>query len=309
MPARPPLAELVDRREWAASALGTLAAAFASLEARLAGELSLPWPLGAAARRAIGLGAGAEAGIVAGYAAQRVLGQYDFSLFGEERAARLLFVAPNIDLARSDLRADRELFLRWIALHETTHVLQFESVPWLAPHLRRLAGELLEAAGSGIDPARLGSLVGRLAREPRALVRSLLRGELTRLLADPPALAVLDRLQATMSVIEGHAEHVMDVGAGRDPRLAALRRRLEERRARRGGLGELVSRLLGFELKLRQYELGKRFWDAIAERLGERAPALVWSGPAMLPDLAELERPELWLERVAAPEPIREAPL
>ena len=118
----PPAAEVVDRRGWAEGALGTLAFAAEPLERRLAEELTMPGPLGGVARRVVGGGAGIEAGVAVGYAARRVLGQYDVAVFGPARPGRLLFVGDNMESARLELGADRSLFLRWIALHETTHV-------------------------------------------------------------------------------------------------------------------------------------------------------------------------------------------
>jgi coenzyme F420 biosynthesis associated uncharacterized protein len=298
----PPGPELIQRREWARTALGTLGEAARPVEARLAAELDLPGPLGGLARRAVGAGIGLEAGLAAGYAAKHVLGQYDVALFGAERPPRLLFVAENLEAARRALRADRELFLHWVALHECTHVVQFERVDWLVPHVRALVSQLIEGAAAGFDAAAVRRLGRRLLREPRAVVRAALRGELARMLSDPAHGQTLDRLQATMSVIEGHAEHVMDAAAaefGSD--LAELRRRLEARRDRRGGLSELLGRLLGMEMKLRQYRLGKAFCDRVAEAAGPEAVRLVWRSPDDLPDLAELEAPQRWLDRVAVP--------
>jgi coenzyme F420 biosynthesis associated uncharacterized protein len=296
----PPPPELIDRRAWARNALATLAEAAEPLEARLADDLGLPGPLGTIARRGVGAAVGTEVGLAAGYAARRVLGQYDLALFGPPRPARLLFVAENMDAARRNLEADREIFLRWVALHETTHVIQFERVEWLAAHMRSLAGRLVEGAAEGLGAAGLTAIGRRLIRDPREFVRALLRGELARTLADPERRRLLDRLQATMSVIEGHAEHVMDAcAAEHGPALAELRRRLDERRARRGGLGELIARLLGIDLKLRQYEDGKAFCDAVVEEAGPEALRLVWRSEADLPDLDELESPRRWLDRVA----------
>jgi len=298
----PPEAELIARREWARTALATLSEAAGPVEARVAAELDLPGPLGGLARRAAGAGIGIEAGLAAGYAAKRVLGQYDVALFGAERPPRLLFVGENLEASRRALRADRELFLHWVALHECTHVIQFERVEWLAPHVRELATRLIEGAAQGFDGAGLGRLGRRLLREPMAVVRAALRGELARTLSDPAHRETLDRLQATMSVIEGHAEHVMDASAaefGAD--LTELRRRLEARRERRGGLSELLGRLLGMDMKLRQYRLGKAFCDRVAREAGREAVRLVWRSPEDLPDLAELEAPHRWLDRVALP--------
>jgi coenzyme F420 biosynthesis associated uncharacterized protein len=297
---QPPLPELIDRRAWSRNALATLAEATTQLEARVADDLRLPGPLGAIVRRTVGAAVGTEAGLAAGYAAKRVLGQYDIAIFGAPRPSRLLFVAENMDAARRGLDADRSLFLRWVALHETTHVIQFDRVDWLAGHMRGLAGELIEGAAEGIDAAELAAIARRLLRDPRDLVRALLRDGLGRTLADPRRRRLLDRLQATMSVIEGHAEHVMDACASdQGPELGRLRRRLEQRRARRGGLGELIARLLGMDLKLRQYEAGKAFCDAVVGLEGPEALRAVWRSPDDLPDLAELDAPRSWLRRVA----------
>lgn len=298
--AAPPRPELIDRREWARTALAMLAEAARPIEARVFAELELPGPLAPIARSVAGAAAGAEAGLAVGYAARRVLGQYDLALFGRERRARLLFVTENLAAARRDLEASPGPFLRWVALHESTHVVQFERVPWLAPHIRALAGELVESAAAGLDTGTLAELGRRLVADPRAVVRKVLRGELARVLADPAQVATVDRLQAAMSVIEGHAEHVMDAGArelGAD--VAELRRRLDQRRERRGGLGEVIGRLLGIDLKLRQYQLGKAFCDAVARSGGAEALVAVWRSPDHLPDLAELEDPGRWLERVS----------
>lgn len=299
IPPSPPRPESVDRRQWSRAALATLAAAARPLEHRLAAEVSVPRPLDGIVRGLLGAGAAAEVGLAVGYAARRVLGQYDVALLGDERPSRLLFVAPNIDGARAELGADAELFQRWIALHECTHVLQLESVPWLVPHLRALLARLLDRAAAGIEGGQLAALARRLVRDPREFIRTLLRGELARALAGPADRALFDRLQATMAVIEGHAEHVMDACAAEDRRLAELRRRLDRRRASRRGLADVLNRLLGMDLKLRQYELGKRFWDeAVATSNGE-ALVRAWGSPAALPDLEELENPRAWLTRTA----------
>jgi putative hydrolase len=104
-----------------------------------------------------------------------------------------------------------------------------------------------------------------------------------------------------MALIEGHAEHVMDAApSGRDGGVARLRDRLEARRASQNGLGDVIARLLGFDLKLRQYRLGKAFCDAVVDVNGVEGLNEAWRGPASLPTLAELERPEAWLARVPA---------
>jgi putative hydrolase len=171
--------------------------------------------------------------------------------------------------------------------------------------LARLLDRLIEGASARLDQTSLRAIARRLfAGDPRATVRALMRGELPRLFAGPEQAGTLDALQATMAVIEGHAEHVMDAAAeDLDPGYARLRVGLEARRANRGGLGDVIARLLGMELKLRQYRLGKTFCDAVAREAGVDGLNGVWRDPESLPTLGELERPLEWLRRTATPTP------
>ncbi len=142
-----PAAEAVGREEWAAANLGMLATLLDPLAERLGERLSAAGPLSGMLRTASGAALAAEAGLVVGYMSQRVLGQYELSLLQPDVAPRLVFVAPNLERAARDLRADRDSFYGWIVLHELTHAFQFGSVPWLRGHL----GDLLEeVAGRGV---------------------------------------------------------------------------------------------------------------------------------------------------------------
>jgi putative hydrolase len=101
-----------------------------------------------------------------------------------------------------------------------------------------------------------------------------------------------------MSLIEGHAEHTMDaVGAEVLPSLPALRRAMNRRRESRGLPWRVLEKLLGLEMKLRQYEVGRRFCDAVVAQGGPQALARVWTGPEQLPSTQELQEPALWLAR------------
>jgi coenzyme F420 biosynthesis associated uncharacterized protein len=227
-----------------------------------------------------------------------VIGQYDIALIGPTRAPRLLFVGPNLSAARDRLGVDRDLFLRWIALHETTHAVQFAGVPWLRPHLGAIASELFEQAAIEVKP---GEVLGKLVRDPRELVRTVSAGELATLFWTEPQRALVDRLLAAMTVVEGYAEHVMDaVGEQLDPRYADLRTALERDRDRRGRLESLVSKLLGLEMKMAQYRRGKAFCDAVAADAGIKGLNLVWRSSEDLPTQAEIEAPAAWIERTGA---------
>lgn len=169
---RIPEAELVDRREWARVNLESFRRMSAGVERTLAERMDGSGP--GLTGRLTSAAAGAEVGLAVGYLAQRVIGQYDVALIGPARAPRLLFVGPNLSAARERLDVDRELFLRWIALHETTHAVQFGGVRWLRDHIGRIASELFEQAAIEVKPGEFLSKLTRLS--PRELLRSVAAG-------------------------------------------------------------------------------------------------------------------------------------
>jgi coenzyme F420 biosynthesis associated uncharacterized protein len=296
-----PAVEAVTRSEWIESNLAELEALAAPLEQRAAAEISLPRPFEGIVRGGLGAASGLEAGIVVGYASRRVLGQYQVSLALEPRPPRMLLLRANLADAARELDADPSRFLLWVAVHEQTHSVQFAAVPWLRDHVAGLVARLIATASGNVDLAALTGIAKRVvSSDPRRALREAMRGELTRALAGPDQAAVIDELQATMAVIEGYAEHVMDAAAQDDPGLARMRARMDERRARRGGLADVIATALGMGMKLRQYELGKSWSDAVAAEAGVEGLNRVWADRAALPSPAELEAPREWLERVVA---------
>lgn len=306
-PASLPPLETVDRPVWIAANLSTMRPLLERITKRLeedsqgSSKRRQGWALGLpeAARVASGMLIGAQVGALTGMLSQRVLGQYDLALLDASVTPRLLLVAPNLSQAASTLRVDERELVSWVTIHEVTHAVQFSGAPWLREHLAGLLEELLDGLQAKVS-------LGQLLRLPdssdiRGLVERLRHGELMRLTLGEERWRLVERMQATMSLVEGHAEHVMDaVGVELLPSLPRLRAAMNHRREARGLPWRVLERLLGLELKLRQYENGRRFCDAIVDAGGPRALARVWSGPEMLPTAAELETPELWLARSAA---------
>ena len=292
-----PRAEAVDRPEWLQANLDSMQGLLDPVTTRLSDRLG---PLRQPLETAAGYLLAAEIGVVVGFLSQRVLGQYEVMLLDPDAKARLLFVEPNIADASKTMGAkvDADDFLRWVALHETTHAVQFGSVPWLRPHLAGLVNELSESLTVSVDPSKLMRLPS--SDDLRALVEAVRQGDLIGFATTPEQRELLDRVQATMAVIEGHAEHVMDaVGREVIPTLDELRDAMERRRDGQPALGRLIARLIGLEMKLQQYRLGKSFCDGVVERGGIEALNLVWRDPESLPTLAELENPGGWLRRVS----------
>ena len=295
-PAGPiPPPEALDRRAWAEVNIAMLASLLGPVAERLGGRIATTGTLATPLRALAGAAVAAEAGLVTGYLAQRVLGQYELSLLEPEIRPRLLFVAPNIAEAVGQMGVDRDVFLTWITLHAVTHAFQFAGVDWLRAHLAGLVREYLATVEVRVEGAA-GGLPS--LPDPARLVEAFREGGLIALVHTPEQRGIIERVQATMAVIEGYSEHVMDaVGAQIIPAYGGLREALERRRRSRSAPERILQRLLGLDLKLRQYELGKRFCDAVAAEAGIAGLNRVWAAPEALPTLSELEVPAAWLAR------------
>jgi coenzyme F420 biosynthesis associated uncharacterized protein len=296
-PNRPlPEPEGISRKEWIASNITSMRALLDPVLERAGSGLG---PLRPAVQIAVGFMLSAEVGVVLGYLGQRVLGQYELVLLDEavdDRPPRLLFVLPNLGQAVQAFKAEESEFMTWVALHEVTHAVQFAGVPWLHRHMAGLVRELLKQAELRIDAPRKLRIPS--TEEIRRIGRALRRGDLISIVTSKAERETLDRVQAVMAVIEGHAEHVMDaVAPDLLPSLPQLREALDERRRSQTGLSRLLARLLGLELKMKQYERGKFFCDAIVRQAGPDALRYVFSSPEVLPTLAEIDDPAAWLAR------------
>ncbi|MGD0452804.1 MAG: zinc-dependent metalloprotease [Solirubrobacteraceae bacterium] len=315
-----PALELVDRPGWIAANLKSMRPLLAPITEPMAdGKGLFAGPL----RSVSGLLMGVQVGALTGVLSQRVLGQYDLALLDASVSPRLLLLAPNLAQAASALGVDRDELVLWVSIHEITHAVQFSGAPWLREYLGGMIKELIEglqvtiSGGSSDDGATDGSTTGGAgtngkrggwvpsmpklpdAAELREMVERARRGELLRLTLGEDRWQLVERMQAAMSLIEGHAEHTMDaIGADVLPSLPRLRAAMNHRRENRGLPWRVLERLLGLELKMRQYELGRRFCDAVVDAGGPQALALAWTGPDALPTPAELEQPSLWIARV-----------
>jgi coenzyme F420 biosynthesis associated uncharacterized protein len=246
--------------------------------------------------------AGLEVGALLGYLGTKVLGQFELlgptRSAGDERApGRLTLVAPNIVAAERALAVDPADFRLWVCLHEVTHRAQFAAAPWLHAHVQDLLREFLLA--SDLDTT---ALLTRL----KAAVSGLTgpgRGEasLVELIQTPEQKVILDRLTGLMSLLEGHADVIMDrVGPEVVPSVEAIRGKFNERRKSTGPIGKFVRRLIGLEMKMKQYAEGAQFVRVVIDEIGMAGLNTVWGSADRLPTGAEIRQPTLWLDRIGA---------
>ncbi len=284
---------VVSRREWVENNTAVFAKLLAPAEERLEGSRA------GLARNVTERIVAAEMGALLGLLSRRVLGQYEMVLpTGDDEAGDVvLFVGANVLWMEraSELRPSEFRF--WVALHECTHRLQFVGVPWLRDYFLELVGKLVATATP--EPGRLARVAGELREAAAAGEPIVGEAGLMGIFATPEQRDVIDQVQALMSLLEGHGHVIMDrIGARHlvsQARMSAiLRRRRQDPRA------AAFLRLVGLEMKMKQYELGERFVLGVEREAGFAALDAAWAGPESLPTLAEIDEPVRWLERVAA---------
>ena len=287
-----PDALVVDRATWIAVNADSMSAlldpTFDAMIAKRGGN-----PPGATAVAFGGKVTGAEAGALLAFMASKVLGQYDLAPGG---TPALLLVAPNILSIATELGVDRDDFRKWVCMHEETHRVQFTANPWLRDHMVEQARSL--AVDLAPDPERLHEIAGRLTEKLPDLFREGSTG-VADLFTTPEQRDKLAGLTAVMSLLEGHADVVMDdVGPAHIPTVAHIRARFSERRKGGGTPDRLLRRLLGLEAKMRQYRDGAVFVRGVQEKVGVEGFNAIWTSPDTLPLAREIEEPEAWVRRV-----------
>ena len=309
---------VVDRPGWIKANVSGFQVVLEPLAEKLA-ERGNPVPfagpmIGSVGTRVTGM----QAGLILAYLSSRVLGQYELFLppgEGEVPVAgagvngngngtasasgvgRLNLVAPNIVMVERELGVNPHDFRRWVCLHEETHRVQFTSVPWLRGYVQGMMTEFLLA--SDLDT---GAIVDRLRTAAGAVAEAVRGGDgesLMEAMQTPAQRELLDKLTNVMTLVEGHGDYVMDaVGPRVVPSVAEIREKFSQRRGSAGRVEQIIRRILGIDLKMKQYEQGSKFVAAVVDEAGMAGFNKVWTSPETLPTRSELNKPSDWLARV-----------
>lgn len=286
------LTRVVDREDW----IDVNTAGLRNIMTPLVDRLTAANPVGRMTERVGGRVTGLQAGAVLGFLSGKVLGQFEFF---DQHDGQLLLVAPNLVAVEEQLRVDPHDFRLWVCLHEVTHRVQFTAVPWLRQHMLGEVAALSESIDP--DPAAMRERTKQALGELVKVVRGQGDGSgLISALATPEQRIVIDRVTAFMSLIEGHAEYVMNAVS---PAVIPTQQMIEQRfgaRRRRGGnpLDRLLRRLLGLDAKTRQYVDGAAFVRHVVGQAGIERFNTIWTSPDTLPGKDEIRAPEAWMTRV-----------
>nr|WP_245551774.1 zinc-dependent metalloprotease [Gordonia hirsuta] len=278
-----PAARILDRAGW-------IDAAATSMPAMLGIEDQ--------SRGVMGKVSGVQAAGLLAFLSSAILGQYDpFSPDAQTgEPGVLMLVAPNIIAVERQLRVVPADFRLWVCLHEVTHRVQFSANPWLTGYMQDNVAVLTSEAGES-----MGDLVGRISESVRG-GRQREKGiiGLMQLLQTPEQFEAFEQMMVLGTLLEGHADHVMDaVGPAHVPTVATIRAAFDKRRTRpQNPLARIMRALIGMDAKMAQYIRGKAFVDAVVGEVGMAAFNTVWTSPETMPTMAEIGEPADWIARV-----------
>ena len=280
-------AQVVDRVAWIESNVAGLRVALAALaESSDAGGLP-KWARGVGAR-----GSAVQLGLVLGWLSGKVLGQYE--VFTEPgQPGRLLLVAPTIVQVEQQLQVPPRDFRLWVCLHEETHRVQFGAVSWLGDYIASLVNDFIEQSDLGISETlrRVAAVMSSIARKASVM----------EAVQSPGQREVFNKMTGVMSLLEGHADVVMDaVGPQVVPSVALIRERFTARRNSPKAIDALARRALGMDMKLRQYTDGAAFVRHVVDAVGMSGFNQVWASPQALPTRTEITNPDAWIKRMAS---------
>lgn len=288
---------VVDRPRWVEANLGTFRLLTDPLTKKLADAGRAPKGLAKGFSEKV---SGAQVGAVLSFVSSKVLGQFDPFWTGPAgEGGRLVLVAPNIVAAERQLNVDPHDFRLWVCLHEETHRVQFTAVPWLREYMRSSIDELVDA--TDLDDQAVGAVVEQVLSQVKKAIRGDSEASLSAAFQSERQKELVDRLTGVMSLLEGHADVVMDgVGPQVVPSVAEIRRKFQKRRQGSGSLDKVLRRLLGLDAKARQYRDGAEFVRQTVDRVGLEGFNQVWAHPKHLPTRAEILDPASWVDRVHA---------
>ena len=293
--AGPARARVTDRAGWVEANIASFQRLLRPITDRLDQTVSTT-PFAPVARRI----AGAEVGALLGWMSGRVLGQYDLLVIEDEKPEEqdiVYYVGPNVLALEKRFAFPPREFRLWLALHEVTHRAQFTGIPWMREHFLGLVKSTVDAVDS--DPKQLIDAVGRFADEVRKGKNPLDDGGIAAVFSSPEQRLVLEQVSGLMSLLEGHGDVTMDrAGADRIPNAVRFGQVLRQRRQQQNTVARMLQKIIGLEAKLKQYEQGERFIEAV-EKVG--GPALLeraWEQPENLPTIGEIRDPATWIARL-----------
>lgn len=240
----------------------------------------------------------AQLGMVIGYLARNVLGQFDLGLPRMEDSGKLYIVYPNLLKAEHKMRLDPSDFRLWITLHEVTHAFEFAAHPWLRGYLKELMERYfksvslrLEEMGMRLKPEEL--------RDSKRLNEIISQGGLMSIIHSPEQREILAEIQAFMSLVEGYSNLVMDmVGEETLDSYKEMSTAFRHRRDTKSGAERFIERMLGFDLKLQQYQIGELFCKEVVEKKGLEFLNLAWKRKENLPNGEEVHQAFMWIEHM-----------
>ncbi|MHC3002630.1 zinc-dependent metalloprotease [Gordonia sp. GN26] len=284
---RIPTTRILDRPGW-------IDAASVSMRSMLGSEAGLEMASSGLAAKF----GGVQAGGLLAFLSTAILGQYDPFTPDPETGEPgvLMVVTPNIINVERQLKVVPSDFRLWVCLHEVTHRVQFSANPWLRDYMQDNVAVLTSETGESTTEIVTRMTKALKSSEPRekGIIGAM------QLLQSPEQFDAFQRMMVLGTLLEGHADHVMDaVGPAHVPSVARIRTAFDKRRkAPQNPVQRIIRALIGMDAKIAQYVRGKAFVDEVVETVGMERFNTVWTSPETMPLPDEIDTPQAWIRRV-----------
>lgn len=293
-----PPVRVIDRVDWARTNVTGFQTVLGPVVDQLQRGRPTPGPVATAVGSRV---TGVQMGAILAFLSSRVLGQFEVL---SAPPGALLLVAPNIVAAEQTLGVVPADFRLWVCIHEVTHRTQFSVVPWLREHFLAEIDAFVAASHPEDMVHRLTSAIAEVARVVRTRDG---QASVLDIIGTPEQKAVLTRITALMTLVEGHAEFVMNgVGPLVVPTVNSIQAKFAKRRQGTSVVDKAIRRLLGLDAKMRQYAEGSKFVAAVVEQLGMDGFNRIWESPQTLPTTEEINDPASWIARVHGTSPVED---
>ncbi len=284
-----PTTRVLDRKEWIDAASLSMRSMLGGVgdEPDTSGLKAIPAKMG-----------GLQAGGLLAFLSGAILGQYDPFTPDPQTGdpGVLMVVTPNIIAVERNLRVVPSDFRLWVCLHEVTHRVQFSANPWLRQYMSDNV-EML-TTDTGESATELVTRISGALRSDKPREKGVIGA--MQLLQTPEQYDAFSRMMMLGTLLEGHADHVMDaVGPAYVPTVSSIRAAFDRRRqSPRNPVQRIIRALIGMDAKLAQYVRGKAFVDDVVGRVGMDAFNTIWTSPETMPLPAEIDEPAKWIARV-----------
>ena len=214
----------------------------------------------------------------------------------------IALLPARVEQLAADLSLDSGEVRLYLAVREAARVCLFREVPWLGPQMEAAVRDY--GRHVTIDTDAIEAAVGSVdLSDPNAFQEAMSRAQVFGAAPTAQQQAALDRLGATLALVEGWVDHVTAKAVGPHlPHAAALGEAARRRRIG-GPAAKAFAGFVGLDVQPRRLRDATNLWAALDDQGGMPLRDGSWEHPDLAPTADDLDDPLGYVERRANPAP------